>query len=227
MNDGYEELPSGKTIMRDFYPDGSLQRESHGYGLFDIGIEYRFIGGKKIEETYFAKGRLVSRKVYEKARVAYSDMPPADDKMEDWGADLLRGAAKEKRQHQVRGEKHIPDPAEACMRDDFCEGLMKRGKQSEVREWIKDKNHTLGEMDWPRSKRLVDKLISIGCLNVYACEIDTYGNGIENTGHLVVELPDKKAERKIILKTIDKLARDQGYEGPFDDGQRFAYVKLD
>ena len=227
MNDGYEELPSGKTITRDFYPNGSLARESHGYDLFDIGIEYRFIGGEKIEETYFANGRLVSRKTYEKTRVAYSDMPPADNKMEDWGADLLRSVAKEKRQHQVKAEKHTPDLLKARQSDDFCNRLMSRGKQSEVREWIKDKNHTLGEMDWPRSKRLVDKLISLGCVNVYACEIGSYDNGMENTGHLVVELPDKKAERKIILKTIDKLAREQGYDGPFDDGQRFAYVKLD
>ena len=154
-------------------------------------------------------------------------MPPADDKMEDWGAKIIRDIGKEKRQHEAEADKHIPDPVKAQKDDDFCNSIMTRGKQSEVRDWIKDKNHTLGEMDWPRSKRLVDKLISIGCVNVYACKIDSYGDGMENTGHLVMELPANKPTRSKILKMVDKLAREQGFEGPFDNGQRFAYVNLD
>ena len=66
MNHRHEQLPSGKTIMRDFNDDGSLKRETHCYRGLDIGIECTFLEGKKIEETYFAKGRLVGRKTYEK-----------------------------------------------------------------------------------------------------------------------------------------------------------------
>jgi hypothetical protein len=47
------------------------------------------------------------------------------------------------------------------------------------------------------------------------------------TGHLVVELPREPAKRATVLKTIARIARKQGYEGDPDDGQNYAYVKLD
>jgi hypothetical protein len=61
-------------------------------------------------------------------------------------------------------------------------------------------------MDWPASKGPVNKLISMGYVNVYACEIQS-GDGMENAGHLSTELPPEKAERKIIFKANDRLAR--------------------
>jgi hypothetical protein len=170
---------------------------------------------------------MVSRRTYEKVRLAYPDMPPADNAIEDWGAKLLRGMAKEKQQHRAEAERHIPNSEEARKSDAFCSSLMERGKCSEVREWIKSKNHTLGERNWTSSNNLVNKFVSLGCVNIYACEIDSYGDGNENTGHLVVELPQNNLERKKIFKKIDNLAREQGYDGPFDNGQQFAYVKLD
>jgi hypothetical protein len=227
MKSEHENLPSGKEIRRRFNDDGSLHQETHSYGLLNIAIQYKFENGKKIEETYFSKRNLVSRKTYEKVRATYSDMPAADKTIEDWGAKLLQGMAEEKRLHRTKAEKHIAKPEEAQKSDNFCTGVMKRGKQSEVGDWIIDKKHTLGEMNWPCSKRLVDKLVSIGCVNIFACEIDSYGDGMENTGHLVIELPADNRERKKILREVDHLARKQGYGGPFDNGQRFVYVKLD
>jgi len=104
--------------------------------------------------------------------------------------------------------------------------LMQRGKCSEVINWIETKSHTLGELDWVRSRRLVKSLSSLGCLKIYACEIFSGDHG-ENTGHLVIELPRAELKRKKILKKVHGLAREQGYAGPFDDGQRYVYVKLD
>jgi hypothetical protein len=50
---------------------------------------------------------------------------------------------------------------------------------------------------------------------------------LENTGHLVVELPTDPSARARILDTIDRIASKTGYRGDFDDGQRYCYVKLD
>ena len=88
----HEQLPSGKVIMRLFADDGTLLEERHTYGVLDIGIQYDFSEGAKIAETYFAKRRIVGRRTYEKARVAYADMPPADAASEDFGASLLATA---------------------------------------------------------------------------------------------------------------------------------------
>ena len=88
----HERLPSGKTISRRFSPSGSIIEEHHVYGNLDIGIKFFFKGGIKTDEMYFSKGCLVSKRVYEKSRVNYKDMPPADQTLEDWGGQLLRVA---------------------------------------------------------------------------------------------------------------------------------------
>ncbi len=89
-----EQLASGKVILRHFGEDGSLVDEQHVYGVLDIGIRYDFEAGGKTSETYFAKRRLVSRRIYEKARVAYPDMPPADDAIEASASPSPIGQAK-------------------------------------------------------------------------------------------------------------------------------------
>lgn len=85
----HEQLPSGKVIVRHYGEDGALVEEQHTYGTLDIGISYAFKAGTKIDETYFATRRMVSRRTYEKARTAYADMPGADGTLQDAGAELL------------------------------------------------------------------------------------------------------------------------------------------
>jgi hypothetical protein len=223
----HEELPSGKMIFRHFGEDGSLVEESHQYGTLDIGIKYEFEGGVKVSETYFAKRRMVSRRTYEKARTAYNDMPAADNRLDDIGAEMLRAVARERRQRSLEAKRHRPDPDEARRLDAFCSAIMDKGKREDAVQWIQTRSHTLGERNWGGSKRLVNRLSALGCVRICACEVDVYEDGSENTGHLVVELPAEAAARSKILKAIDRLASESGYCGPADDGQRYAYVKLD
>jgi hypothetical protein len=223
----YEKLPSGKQIFRVFDSAGSLATEQQSYGLLDIGIAYVFRGGVKIEETYFSRKRLVGRRTYEKARAKYPDMPEPDACMQDWGTDLLRAAAKESRDHNLESKRHQPNPEQARDKDKFCEERLQEGKTEDVMKWVRRASHTLGGRNWSSSKRLVERLALAGCIKVWACKIDSYDDGTENTGHLVVELPKAKMPRAKVLKMIDRLARETGYRGPFDDGERYAYVKLD
>ena len=223
----YERLPSGKEITRRFAQDGSLLEESHNYGGLDIGIRYEFSAGVKVDESYFAKRRLVSRRTYEKARLAYTDMPAADGTLGDGWDKLLRGAAKERRQRSAEAKQHSPAPDEALKSDAFCSKVMDKGKREDAVQWIQSRSHTLGERNWSSSKSLVDRLSALGCVQIYACEIDVYPGSSENTGHLVVDLPTTATTRAKIFKMIARLAGEQGYDGPFDDGQRYAYVKLD
>ncbi|MDB6123324.1 MAG: hypothetical protein JWQ71_2317 [Pedosphaera sp.] len=109
----HEQLPSGKVIIRHFGPDGSLVDEQHSYGLLDIGIKYEFTAGVKVGETYFCKQRLVSRRSYEKARAAYTDMPPTDNTIEDWGSLLLRDMRKQQRQNKAEAERRLAESAES------------------------------------------------------------------------------------------------------------------
>jgi hypothetical protein len=109
----HEQLPSGKVIVRHFGEGGCLVQEQHTYGQLDIGIHYDFKAGVKVDETYFSRRRLVSRRSYEKARVAYSDMPPADNSLEDFGALLLKGMRKQQRQNRAEADRRLAESAES------------------------------------------------------------------------------------------------------------------
>jgi hypothetical protein len=223
----YEQLPTGKTVFRHFWNGGIHGEEMHAYGVVEISITYSFHNGKKIGERYMVRKRLVSRKAYEKARPKYPDMPAADGSVEDVSGELLQMVAKERKASREEAKHHKQDPGEAAQTDAFCEILMEKGKTEDARQWIKDKNHTLGEMDWRASKRLVDRLFALGCVKLLACEIDVYDDGHENTGHLVVKLPKERSTRAKLFLTLDKLTEDAGYTPGQDDGQRYFYVKLD
>jgi hypothetical protein len=109
----HEQLPSGKVIVGHFGEDGTLIEETHSYGLLEIGIKYDFKAGVKVDETYFAKRRLVSRRSYEKARVVYPDMPPADNSVEDFGALLLQGMRRQQRQNKAEAERRLAESVES------------------------------------------------------------------------------------------------------------------
>ena len=113
MELGYEKLSSGKQITRQFAADGSLQMEMHFYGVLDIAIQWNYIDGMKSSELYFVKRRMVGRRTYEKARVAYSDMPGADDAIADEGAEMLALMRKQQRTNKAEAERRLAQSAEA------------------------------------------------------------------------------------------------------------------
>lgn len=221
-----EELPSGKRISWSFDHSGELLSEMHGYGLLDIAIQIYYQTGSIVSEMYFVKRRLVSHARYEKARADFPDMPPADASLEDLSGDLAEGAARERRKHRKAMPNHLADPEQARLIDEFCMSLMTQGEHADAIAWVEAPTHTLGELTNAGSKKLVQKLAKLGCESIHACDIDTE-NADANTGHLVVELPTDAPRRKRILREIERLAHQHGYEGDLDDGQGYAYIKLD
>jgi len=223
----HQELPTGKVLIRLFNEDGSPLREQHSYGNLEIGLMIEFQNGEKAGEFYFSKRRMCSRKTYESRRASYPDMPAADSVFFDGATPVLRAVATEKRTKSRSMKSQVRDSERATPRDTFCRELMGRGKMSDVAAWILSPKHTLGELSHRASRGLVSRLLSQGAIRILACEIDVEEDGLENTGHLVVELPREPAKRATVLKTIARIARKQGYEGDPDDGQNYAYVKLD
>jgi hypothetical protein len=223
----HEQLPSGKTIVRQFDDDGLLLQEQHSYGLVDIGITMSFRAGAKISEMYLSKRRVCSRQTYERRRAAYPDMPPPDQTLSDHGAALLHAVAAQGRVERRAAAAHASDPSQAAARDAFCTTLMSRGERADAVEWVKSPKHTLGEMSHKASRALVSRLLAQGCARIFACEIQAYPDGGANTAHLVAELPQEGERRAALFGALARLARRHGYARDRDDGQRYAYVKLD
>jgi hypothetical protein len=223
----HEELPTGKTIMRQFDGDGRVMSETHTYGTLDIAITFEFTEGVKTGEMYFVNKKLASRNRYEKARAQYADMPCPDTEIEDFGGQLLKDVRAQRQQRARAARERIPDPGAAARIDEFCQSMLAAGKRADAESWIESKEHTLGEFSHVKSRNLVLELLRIGARRVHVCNIDHYDDNQENSGHLVVELPDDSEKRRLVFREIDRLLAAQGYDGNFDDGQRYAYVKLD
>jgi Fe-S-cluster formation regulator IscX/YfhJ len=105
--------------------------------------------------------------------------------------------------------------------------MLTTGKQDDATTWIESRTHTLGEYSHAKSRNIVNKLMRVGAIRVHVCDIDSYDDDRENTGHLVVEIPDESKARKSLFREIARLASLQGFDGDLDNGQRYSYVKLD
>lgn len=110
MRKEYEDLPSGKTVVRTFDEDGRIASETHSYGLLEIACSFEFAAGKKTAESFFVKKRMAGRARYEKARAQYPDMPEADRTMPDTGAELIRLAGIEKKQKAAANKRRRENP---------------------------------------------------------------------------------------------------------------------
>jgi hypothetical protein len=113
MEPRFEKLASDKTILREFASDGSLVREMHSYGRLDVAIDIQFEHGKKVEELYFSKGRMASRRTYEKVRLSFPDMPPADFALEDVSGSLVTELRRDERRRKAEAERRLEASVES------------------------------------------------------------------------------------------------------------------
>ncbi len=121
--------------------------------------------------------------------------------------------------------------------DSQWEKLATASNAMEAREWLKTGPKrgfalvTLGEMDSTEdSLALVDEAYSAGAVRVTAIEIDDYPDfmgGAQNTGRLVITLPDSQSKRDKFFAWAGKIAEKQGFDATIDDGQRYLFVMLD
>ncbi|NEQ46354.1 MAG: hypothetical protein F6K00_23550 [Leptolyngbya sp. SIOISBB] len=112
--------------------------------------------------------------------------------------------------------------------DEFCREILSTGDPKEVRNWLNDRENTLGELQ--TNEASVDFITvgyEAGAKTIYAVEIDSYPGWGENTGHLVVELPLENSRRQAVLDWAAPIAHEQGFDAYSDVGQQYIYVKLD
>ncbi|MDR3401246.1 MAG: hypothetical protein P4L99_02015 [Chthoniobacter sp.] len=115
--------------------------------------------------------------------------------------------------------------------DAFSQSLLSDSESAqEALDWLRagGKRCTLGEMaSTAVSVRLVNTVYRAGAVKVWAVEIDRSPNGRENTGRLVIELPQEASARAQVLKWASRKSSAQGFGGIEDGGQRYVFVMLD
>ena len=86
----------------------------------------------------------------------------------------------------------------------------------------------LGELESNEaSLQLVNRFYEAGAIEVVAVEIDKYEGEGENTGKLVVVLPEGAEQRSKVLDLCSDIAQQQGFDPLEDFGQRRVFIMLD
>ena len=116
--------------------------------------------------------------------------------------------------------------------ESFIEARLANQNKAEVRSWLEN-THTdeyfvnLGELGSnEESLDLVDKFYDAGAVEVIAVEIDKYEEG-ENTGKLVIVLPEDTEKRAKVLGLCSEIAEGQGFDRVEDFGQKRVFLMLD
>ena len=101
----------------------------------------------------------------------------------------------------------------------------------EARAWLQggtSQLRTLGELPSNQASiDLVDGVYELGAKKVTAIGIVCYEPGDENTGKIVVTLPDDKIARERLFNWCAEQARAQGFDPEEEVGQEHLFVSLD
>ena len=117
--------------------------------------------------------------------------------------------------------------------ESFIEARLANPNKVEARSWLENTHSdeyfvNLGELGSnEESLDLIDKFYSAGAVEVIAVEIDKYEGEGENTGKLVVVLPEDKERRAKILELCSNIAEEQGFDRLEDFGQKRVFLMLD
>ena len=223
-----ETTPSGKQVVREYRADGSLSREIESHadaagkrtGISRIAHIRR---GHAIGESYIVGARLAPRELYERARVNYPDMPAADTSIEDVGTERLEDTYR-----RTRWRGGMQPPAEVAREmDRVANEVMNRGRHEDAVAWTRAGEHTFADLNAATTRFLVDELVELGAVAVYACRLHTFADGFENSDHLVIELPTAPQPRANVIHLINIITTAPLF-GPHPDfGQRYAYVRFE
>lgn len=224
METKVERLPSGKILGLTVFPDGS-QEEIHRYGD-TVSILYRIEGGVFVSECYMDGHGFISRRKYEELIEKYSDMPAAG-KAKPLEIAVKRAISDGHKRWKKEFSLHRPDMANGKRMDEICLAILKAGALN-LQAWLDLEKKQLPGIDRKKSMALIRKLSDAGAENIFLTEIEFPEGewGVALAGGLVFALPDNSAQRFSILSVADKLAREFGFDGPLDDGQRLVYLRF-
>jgi hypothetical protein len=111
------------------------------------------------------------------------------------------------------------------------ERLIESPESKEALQWLQGGapgSRTLGELNTTEaSLSLTKELYSLGAVQVIVVEVDTYDSGEENTGKLVISLPEDQIVRARLFAWNAEHAREMGFDPDKDVGQKHLLLMLD
>ena len=117
------------------------------------------------------------------------------------------------------------------MTEDFIKQFLGASDTQEALGWLRGGSEanfrSIGELETnEESIELVELIYRAGATEVLAVEIDEFTEG-QNTGKLVIRLPDTVAQRQRLFEWAGTLAEQQGLDPEPDTGQQYLFLMLD
>ena len=114
----------------------------------------------------------------------------------------------------------------------FISELLDTPNKAEALSWLEESTdesfRTVGELNSnEKSFDLIDGAYKVGAIEVWAVEIDTYPDGSQNTGKLVIRLPGGWDARRRVFEWCGERAEDLGFDRDGDVGQEYLFVMVD
>ncbi|MFW6154173.1 MAG: toxin-antitoxin system YwqK family antitoxin [Planctomycetota bacterium] len=219
---GTYEIVNGTGIYRTWHENGQLAGEFPWVEGASSGRERLFSPqGDLLLQTYLIEGRKVSRKRYMEAAMADPRLPRYDEDE----------ASRREVKQPGRSTATSKTEADRMDTDTVCLRLLEDPDAQEALSWLTEPDapfRSLGEgTEQDESIQLVERLYTLGAVRVTVIEIDGGPNEEQNSGKLIIELPDEQTRRDSVMHVCDDIASDLGFDPETDTGQRYRFLGLD
>ena len=126
----------------------------------------------------------------------------------------------------------MPRPMTLEKHERFVQERLANPNKAEAYSWLDECSdesfRNVGELESnEKSLDLINEIYRAGAVEVIAVEIDKYPDGGENTGKLVIVMPEEPEKRRKVLEWCSRISEEQGFAAREDFGQRHEFVMLD
>ncbi len=213
------DVIKGNGVYRMWHQNGQLMGETSMVDGKWTGRQLAYFDtGELAGETYWLENEKVSKKRYLEVCKQNPNLPRYEDKPQN----NVKNAAE---------KKAVKLPAQSQPPDELPLNLLRGPRVREALAWLKESrkpSRSLGEATGQdESIRLVKELYDLGAVAVHAVEIDGKADEDQNTGRIIVELPQDQQQRENLLKFCGDMAREAGFDPESDLGQRYVLLMLD
>jgi hypothetical protein len=214
------ELKKGTGVLRTLHSEQGLDGEmTYVDGKLTGRQLTYFDDGELAGATYWLENEKVSKKRYLEACKQNPNLPRYEDEPQTRAKNPAQKKAVKLPNHQSQPLDELPLK------------LLQGPRVREALSWLEESRHpsrSLGEATGQdESIRLVKELYSLGAATVHAVEIDGGADEDQNTGRIVIELPQDKQQRENLLKFCGDLSREAGFDAETDLEQRYVLLMLD
>ncbi len=225
---GSFEMRNGTGVWCRWNSDGTLDSEaSYVHGYLTGRIRVWTSDGGLFSESFWLRGRKVSRKKYLEACKADPSLPNYENepKVVSWETKMKRLATKKQR-------PTTEPPAVVASPNRLLEKFLTDPTRREARGWLMEaagsEARNLGEIpSWKESLALVEEAYAESVAELFVVKVTDYGEGLQNTGTLLARLPVEGRKRKKALAWCNEQNDFQGFDPESDEGQEWVVVQLD